>query len=237
METHQQISNAVKALADKERAVHLQRYFKTGIGQYGEGDVFLGLKVPQLRKLAAQHYKQANPKTIEKLLASHYHEFRLLALFMLVLQFQKSKSEEEKENIVQLYLHNINGINNWDLVDASAPYILGTYLLHKPKTILYEMAQSGHLWKQRIAIISTYYFIRQGHYSDTLQIAKLLLQHPHDLIHKATGWMLRELGNKNLEAEVAFLAEHYHQMPRTMLRYAIEKFEPRLKEQFMKGMI
>ena len=236
MNKHQQITSAVKALADNERAVHLQRYFKTGIGQYGEGDVFLGLKVPQVRKLAAQYYKQATKETIEKLLGSHYHEIRLLALFMLVHQFQKSKSGEEKESIVQLYLNNIKGINNWDLVDASAPYILGAHLLHKTKTILYELAQSGHLWQQRIAIISTYYFIKQGHYTDTLNIAKLLLQHPHDLIHKATGWMLRELGNKNQELEVNFLAEHYRRMPRTMLRYAIEKFEPGLREQFMKGL-
>lgn len=237
MNTYQQISNAVKALADKERAVHLQRYFKTGAGQYGEGDQFLGLRVPQVRKLATEFYKQAAPETIIELLGSPYHELRLLALFMLVLQFKKAKSEEEKENIVQLYLHNIPAINNWDLVDASAPYILGAHLLHKPKTILYEMAQSGNLWKQRIAIISTYYFIKQGHFNDTLNIAKILLQHPHDLIHKATGWMLRELGNKNLEVEINFLSEHYRNMPRTMLRYAIEKFEPRLKEQFMKGMI
>lgn len=224
-------------MADGERAVHLQRYFKTGQGQYGEGDVFLGLKVPQVRKLAAQFYKQATPETIEKLLGSHYHEIRLLALFILVLRYTKSKSEAEKETIVQIYLQNLPRINNWDMVDASAPYILGPHLLQKPKTILYDMAQSGHLWQQRISIIATAYFIKQGQFTDTFKIAKILLQHPHDLIHKATGWMLREIGNKNKEAEINFLVEHYHQMPRTMLRYAIEKFEPGLKEQFMKGMI
>lgn len=237
MATLQQISNAVTALADRERAVHLQRYFKTSAGQYGEGDLFLGLRVPQVRKLAAQFYKQATPETVEKLMGSQYHEIRLLALFMLVLQYQKSKTEEEKENIVQLYLTNLEGINNWDLVDSSAPYILGAHLLHKPKTILYQLAQSGQLWQQRIAIIATYFFIKNNHFEDTFKISTILLQHPHDLIHKATGWMLREVGNKNKEAAVQFLASHYHHMPRTMLRYAIEKFEPRLKEQFMKGLL
>jgi len=234
---HQQITNAVMEWTDEERAAHSQRYFKTGAGQYGEGDVFLGLRVPQVRKLSVQFYKEATPETIEKLLASQYHELRLLALFMLVLQYQKSKAEAEKESIVELYLRNLQYVNNWDLVDSSAPYILGAHLLKRPKNLLYEMAQSGHLWKQRIAIVATYYFIKKNHFTDTLQIAELLLQHPHDLIHKATGWMLREVGNKDLDTEVQFLVTHYHNMPRTMLRYAIEKFEPRLKEQFMKGLI
>ena len=237
MATYNEIERAVMLLADEDRATHLQRYFKTGVGQYGAGDVFLGLRVPQLRSLSTLYYKDAQPDTIEKLLNSRYHEFRLLALFILVLQFKKKKTDKEKEDVVELYLKNIDNINNWDLVDASAPYILGAYLLHKPKALLYNLAQSGNLWQQRIAIISTYYFIKNNHFTDTLQIAERFLNHKHDLIHKATGWMLREIGNKNKDVAIHFLTEHYHAMPRTMLRYAIEKFEPRLKEQFMKGII
>jgi 3-methyladenine DNA glycosylase AlkD len=156
----------------------------------------------------------------------------------LVYKFEKSKIDEEKEAIVNLYLNNLAAVNNWDLVDSSAPYILGAYLFNKGnKDIIYEFANSKELWKERIAVISTSYFIKQDQFEDTLKISEILLNNKHDLIHKAVGWMLREVGNRNLEVEIEFLKKHYKDMPRTMLRYAIEKFEAGLREKFMKGLI
>lgn len=232
-----QIERAIQQASCPEKVPVLQRYFKTGKGQYGEGDVFAGVSVPAQRQIAKGFHKEAAATDIQKLLQSPVHEHRLTALLLLVLQFQKAKKEKNKEELVSLYLANLEGVNNWDLVDSSAPYILGAYLFNKPKTLLYEFATSGHLWKQRIAIVATYYFIKKEQYEDTLAIAKLLLHHPHDLIHKATGWMLRKVGNRNKETAVEFLAMHYQTMPRTALRYAIEKLEPQLRLQFLKGLV
>jgi len=156
---------------------------------------------------------------------------------MMVYKFEKAKDESEREEIVNTYLKNIEAVNNWDLVDSSAPQILGLFLWDKSKDILYEMAQTPDLWKQRIAIMSTFYFIKQGEYDDALKISEILLNHKHDLIHKAVGWMLREIGNRDFEVEYNFLKENYKAMPRTMLRYAIEKFEPDLRQKFLKGLI
>lgn len=220
-----------------EKAAYLPEFFQAFEGGYGEGDRFLGVVVPDQRKVAREYYKVVSIKDIEELLNEPYHEYRLTALFMMVYKFEKAKDKKEKEEIVNTYLNNIVAVNNWDLVDSSAPQILGPFLWDKNRGILYEMAQTQDLWKQRIAIMSTFYFIKQGEFNDTLKIAKMLLNHEHDLIHKAVGWMLREIGKRDFEVEYNFLKENYKVMPRTMLRYAIEKFEPDLRQKFLKGLI
>lgn len=233
----EEIKQELKKYVNAEKAAFLPKFFQAFEGGYGEGDRFLGVVVPDQRKVARKYYKAASIKDIEELLNEPYHEYRLTALFMMVYKFEKAKDKKEKEEIVNTYLNNIVAVNNWDLVDSSAPQILGLFLWDKSKDILYEMAQTPDLWKQRIAIMSTFYFIKQGEYDDTLKIAKMLLNHEHDLIHKAVGWMLREIGKRDFEVEYNFLKENYKVMPRTMLRYAIEKFEPDLRQNFLKGLI
>ncbi|MFZ3102668.1 MAG: DNA alkylation repair protein [Desulfitobacteriaceae bacterium] len=222
---------------DKDKTAFFPRFFKTSEGSYGEGDQFIGVTVPNLRKVSKNHYKDFDLKETVKLLTEPIHEYRLAALFILVYKFEKAKNELEKEDIVNLYLNNVRSVNNWDLVDSSADKILGPYFFAKDKELLYNFAHSSDLWKQRIAIISTFYFIKKDHFQDTLDIAKILLNHKHDLIHKAVGWMLREIGNRKFNIEYDFLKDNYKDMPRTMLRYAIEKFEPGLRQQFLKGYI
>lgn len=217
------------------KAKDLRRFFKTGKGDYGEGDIFIGVAVPEQRKIARLHYQNISLAELKELLQDPCHECRLTALFMLRLRFEKEKVDLKLEELVQLYLDNIDYVNNWDLVDSSAPYILGPYLYGKNPTLLYELAASGNLWRQRIAVLSTFYFIRQGRFEETLNLAEKLLDHPHDLIHKAVGWMLREVGNRDFECELAFLKKHHRGMPRTMLRYAIEKFEHNLRKKILRG--
>ncbi|HUT64913.1 MAG TPA: DNA alkylation repair protein [Spirochaetota bacterium] len=229
------IKKALSSCADPKKAAHLQRFFRTGPGEYGEGDRFLGIKVPDGRAVAKRYYKDVSFNGIGELLESEIHEHRLTALFMLVLKFEKSRDETEKARIIDLYLKYLDRVNNWDLVDSSAPKILGAWLFDKDRALLYELARTGHLWRQRAAVLSTFYFIKHGDFSDALQIAELLLGHPHDLIHKAAGWMLREIGNRDRETEEAFLKKHYKKMPRTMLRYAIEKFEPEIRSRYLNG--
>lgn len=227
--------------ADLEKAVvpgkakDLMRFFKTGPGEYGEGDIFIGVTVPEQRKIARNHYKDTVPDELEKLLRDPCHECRLTALFILRLKYEKEKSATKKEELVKLYLNNLDYINNWDLVDSSAPYILGPYLYSSDSTLLFELAESGELWRQRIAVLTTAYFIKHGRFDETLKLAEMLLEHPHDLIHKAVGWMLREVGNRDLDCELEFLKKHHNKMPRTMLRYAIEKFEPALRKNILSG--
>jgi len=232
-----EIKHELKKYINHEKAAFFPRFFQAFEGGYGEGDLFLGVVVPDQRKVAKKYYKFVSMKDIEELLNEPYHECRLTALFMMVYKFEKAKVENEREDIVNIYLKNIGAVNNWDLVDSSAPHILGQFLWDKDKSILYEMAKSQDLWKQRIAMMSTFYFIKQGEFDDALKIAKILLNHEHDLIQKAVGWMLREIGNRDFEVEYNFLKENYKSMPRTMLRYAIEKFEPELREKFLKGLI
>jgi len=222
---------------DQEKAEFFPKFFNAYSGGYGEGDQFLGVKVPDQRKVARKYYKNISLEGVQMLLRSPIHEYRLTALLILVYKFEKSKSEEDKKKIVDLYLNNLEYVNNWDLVDSSAYKILGAYLEERDRSILYHLAKSDHLWSQRVAIIATLWFIRKNQFSDTLNIAKILLNHEHDLIHKAVGWMLREVGNKDFETEFQFLKMHYKQMPRTMLRYAIEKFDPGLRQQFLKGLV
>jgi 3-methyladenine DNA glycosylase AlkD len=229
-----QLRDDLKKLTDPEKAKIYQRFFKTGRGQYGEGDLFLGATVPQSRGIAKK-YSQLPFKELSELLKSKYHEERLIALFILVDNFKKG-DEGIKDKIYQFYLKNTQYINNWDLVDSSAPQIVGHYLAEEDKQILLKLAVSNSLWEKRIAILSTFYFIRFQKNSDwTFKIAKILLNDKHDLIHKAVGWMLREAGkNISKEVEKEFLNKHYQIMPRTMLRYAIEHFNPQEKAFYMK---
>ena len=218
----QEITDHLHSLADSERARHAVRYFKTGVGGYGYGDKFLGIRVPLIRQ-AVKQYADTSLGTAEKLLKSEYHEIRLFALLLLVSRFSRGDAAE-RDRIYRLYLNNTRYINNWDLVDSSAPRIVGAYLDDKDRSVLYALAKSSSLWERRIAVLATFYFIGNGQFSDALRIAELLLNDPEDLIHKAVGWMLREAGKRDLAVEVAFLRDHYQKMPRTMLRYAIEKF-------------
>jgi 3-methyladenine DNA glycosylase AlkD len=222
------LQSQLRALASAETAANLQRFFKTGPGQYGAGDVFLGIKVPPLRALAKQH-RDAGLDTIAALLASRYHEERMFAL-LLLMQFYQGADEAAQQAAYDLYLGHTQHINNWDLVDVSAPRIVGRHLQDRPRKVLHKLARSSSLWERRIAILATAWFIRLDDYADTLRIAEMLLQDEHDLMHKAVGWMLREVGKRDLAAEEDFLHRHYRGMPRTMLRYAIERFpEPKRK--------
>lgn len=230
-----QILKELKQLGDPNRAQHSQRFFKTGKGEYGEGDVFLGIKVPIQRALA-KRFKHASREDALELLHSEYHEARLTALFLLVHLFDSGDSEG-RARIYSDYLKNVTYINNWDLVDSSALQIVGHQLYDKDRSHLKTLAESQDLWERRIAIIATYYFIRQYDFQDTLGIAAILLNDSQDLIHKAVGWMLREVGNRSRPTELKFLNEHYKAMPRTMLRYAIEKFPEELRQGYLKGTI
>ena len=218
-----EVRKELKSMADPGKAAILQRYFKTGLGQYGEGDIFIGVTVPQSRKVAKK-FSQLQLVEVKTLLYSRIHEERLVALLILVWRYSSAlSSREEKEEIVKFYLDNIKQVNNWDLVDLSAPNILGAHLIDRDRRLLYRLARSENVWERRIAILATYHFIRNGDFSDTLKIAEMLLQDRHDLIHKAAGWMLREVGKRDVASEEAFLEKHLGVMPRTMLRYAIER--------------
>jgi len=231
------VKRELKEKADTEKALHLQKFFKAVPGGYGEGDKFIGVSVPDQKKIAKKYYKDCTLNEAEELLNAKIHEYRLTSLFIMIYKFENSKEEEEQKAIVDLYVKNIKNVNNWDLVDSSAYKILGSYLEDKDKGLLYEYADSGDLWKQRIAVITTFHFIRNNQYTDTLNIAEILLNHKHDLIHKAVGWMLREVGKRDFETEYDFLRKNYKNMPRTMLRYAIEKFDEKLRKQFLYGEI
>jgi len=232
---YQEIIYYLKNLANLEIAEHSQRFFKTGEGEYGFGDRFLGIRVPVIRQ-AVKKYKMTPLNIAEKLLKSEYHEVRLFALLLLVFRFSKSSADEQKE-IYHLYLTNTQYINNWDLVDSSAHHIIGSYLENKNRSVLYDLSKSNLLWERRIAIMSTFYFIKKNQFDDTIQISEQLLSDKEDLIHKAVGWMLREVGKRNLDREVTFLKTHYQKMPRTMLRYAIEKFSKEERQRYLFGKV
>lgn len=218
------VTKDLTSYLDKGKANLLQRFFKTGKGEYGEGDVFIGVMVPSIR-IVAKKYQALPLDEVQKLLNSKIHEHRLTALLILTYRFAKA-DENTKKQIVQLYLKNTKNINNWDLIDLSSVEILGEYFLehHTYKKILYKFAKSTSLWERRISIISTFTFIRDYQFTDSLTIAEMLLNDKEDLIHKAVGWMLREIGKRDLRTEEGFLKKYYRTMPRTMLRYAIEKF-------------
>ena len=226
------IQRELETYADPVKREYLPRFFKTGKGQYGEGDKFLGVVVPNTRQVAKQ-YKHEPFGVMATLLQSEWHECRLCALLMLVERFKKS-DEKGKKEIYDFYLSQTGRINNWDLVDLSAPGIVGEYLKDKPRKDLYRLADSPLLWDQRIAVVSTYTLIKNGDFIDILALSERLLHHKHDLMQKAVGWMLREMGKRDKDLLVQFLEKHCRTMPRTMLRYAIEKFPEEERKEFMK---
>jgi 3-methyladenine DNA glycosylase AlkD len=225
----------INAIASPEIAQTMQWFFKTGKGEYGECDVFVGLKVPTQRILARE-FRDLTLNDLKSLLNSRVHEERLISLFILVHLYEKG-DEKEKKQLFTFYLKNLKGVNNWDLVDLSAPKIVGNYLMNKDKSLLNKFAKSDNLWKRRIAIISTQEFIRNNKFDTTLKIARILLNDEHDLIHKAVGWMLREIGKRDLIKEEKFLKVYYKKMPRTMLRYAIEKFPEAKRQKYLQSKI
>lgn len=257
MQEAKKIKKELQKLADPIQASILQIFFKTGKGEYGEGDIFLGIKVPVQRKVAKK-YIELPLENIKELLKSKIHEHRLTALIILTEKYKKSKTEDssassprpaigseaqarrelgtkagQEEKIFNLYLCNTKYINNWDLVDVTAPHIVGNFLLDKPRGILYKLAKSSSLWERRIAIIATLAFIRKEDFIDTLLISKILLKDKHDLIHKAVGWMLREVGKRDQKIEEDFLNKYYLHMPRVMLRYAIERLPEHKRKYYL----
>ena len=223
----------ITARADASQVEGLSRFFKTGPGQYGEGDKFLGIKVPVTREVVKACWRETTMQDLEECIASEYHEVRLAALLALVELFRHDKTQQQA--CVDFYLAHTDRINNWDLVDLSCYPLLGVWLLDKDRPLLYDLARNGKtLWEQRIGIVSTMTFIRHGQLQDTFDIADILLHHPHDLIHKAVGWLLREAGKRDKEALVHYLEPRYQEMPRTMLRYAIEKFPEAERQQYLK---
>ncbi len=235
MTTYQKIIDSLNELSDTKKDIKsLEKFFQVYPGGYGEGDKFIAVSVPNQRLISKKYYKEATVVELEKLLKSPIHEHRLTALFMLVLKYQKAKDFALQEQIANLYLNNIDHVNGWDLVDSSAHLILGAHLEKTERfEILDEFATSNHLWKQRVSVIATFHQIRLDNYEHCLRIAEKLVYHKHDLIHKAVGWMLREVGNRSLKDELPFLDKNASTMPRTMLRYAIEKFDPELKSKYM----
>jgi 3-methyladenine DNA glycosylase AlkD len=227
------IRKKLQELGSEEKAKVLQRFFKTGPGEYGEGDIFLGVGVPELRKLVKE-YPDITIEESVQLLRSRIHEERMLALLILVGKYSKG-NETVKKKIYEMYLQNTKFINSWDLVDSSAHHIVGDFLMDKSKEPLCHLAKSKSLWERRIAILSTFHFIKQDNYSETLKISKILLTDEQDLIHKAVGWMLREIGKRHIFTQEAFLKKHYKRMPRTMLRYAVEKFPELKRQKYLKG--
>lgn len=227
------IQSRLISLGDPAIARHSQRFFKTGPGEYGEGDRFRGIRVPQIRAVAKE-FRHAAVADAARLLESQYHEDRLCALFLLVHLFKKGDAALQK-NIYDLYLKKTDHINNWDLVDSSAEHIVGAYLLDKSRRPLYTLAKSRSLWERRVSIMATFHFIRKNEFEDTLRLADVLLQDKEDLIHKAVGWMLREIGNRDQNVAEQFLGSRYTEMPRTMLRYAIEKYSDRRRKQYLNG--
>jgi 3-methyladenine DNA glycosylase AlkD len=229
------IKAELQQLGNPAQARVLQRFFKTGKGEYGEGDVFRGIKIPVLRKLAKK-YQDMTCAEVGKLLTSKFHEDRMLALLLLLDKYSKANIAGKKQ-LYTMYLCNTRFINNWDLVDVTAHHIVGHYLMDKNREPLYRLAQSKILWERRIAIIATFHYIRQNKFDDTLEIAGMLIDDPHDLMHKAVGWMLREVGKRDLQAEEQFLKTYYRQMPRTMLRYAIERFPEAKRRAYLEGKV
>ena len=229
-------SEEIRALADKERAGHSKKFFKTGKGEYGYGDIFLGVRTPQIRSIAKKNISISTTE-MKTLIKSKYHEERLLGLIILANKYSKDKDEKVRNQLYKIYVSSFKYVNNWDLVDVTCPHVVGKHLMDKERSILYSWARSEDLWTKRIAIVSTHWFIRKNDLDDTFKIAEILLNDEHDLIHKAVGWMLREAGKRDLEKEEIFLKKHYKNMPRTMLRYSIEKFPEPKRQKYLKGTI
>ena len=228
-----EIQRRLAALGDARVAEGSRRFFKTGPGEYGEGDLFRGIRVPVLRALAKEYRSVPLPEA-ERLLRSTFHEDRLLALLLLVRLYSRG-DETLREKIYRLYLKNTRFVNNWDLVDSSAEHIVGAHLWERPRAPLGRLAKSEDLWERRVAVMATFHFVKRGEFRETLDLARALLSDREDLMHKAVGWMLREVGKRDPEAEERFLKENYRRMPRTMLRYAIEKFPEERRRRYLKG--
>ena len=229
------IQRELESLADPGHAAILLRFFQTGPGEYGEGNRFRGIRVPVLRKIAKKYRDLPLPEA-GRLLQSGFHDDRLLALLILIHQYYQGEGSA-RDAIHRLYLAHARLVNNWDLVDASAPHLLGHYLQDRPKGLLTRLAASGVLWERRMAVMATFSFIKLGDFDETCRIARILLNDPEDLIHKAVGWMLREVGKRDVAVAEAFLQAHYRQMPRTMLRYAIERFPAARRQAYLRGAV
>lgn len=230
--TAQALRRQLSDFADKEKAKFLIGFFKTGIGQYAEGDKFLGVMVPKVRAVV-KNYSQMTFAELQKLIDSPYNEERLASLLVLVSRFQKADSEKLKTQVFNFYKKNLKRVNNWNLVDASAPYIFGNYLFNRKRDVLYQLAKSKNLWERRVAILSTFYFIRFDDFVDALKISEILMEDKEDLIHKAVGWMLREVGKRDEKTLKTFLDKHARTMPRTALRYAVERLPLKVRKGFM----
>ncbi len=231
----EQIKLALAEKAIPEKAAFFPRFFKTKPGEYGAGDKFLGVTVPEQRKIAKTCFKEIDLEDLSELIQDPFHEVRLTAIFMLVYRYGFLKLESERKVLVDFYIKHLEFVNNWDLVDSSCHQILGHYYRNKSKELFFQFAESGHLWKQRIAMVSAYHWIKRGEFDDACAIAERLIFHSHDLIQKAVGWMLREIGNQDLEIELSFLRRYYRTMPRTALRYSIEKLDSDLRQKILKG--
>ena len=231
------IPSQFRKLSDSQIAEHSQKFFKTGPGEYGYGDVFLGIRMPVIRKFAKDHGQDLSRPQIQVLIQSKYHEERMLGLIILVNQYKKVQTDKEKNSAYNFYIKNFKFINNWDLVDVTCPHIIGPHLIDKDRDVLYKWARSKDLWVKRISIVTNWWFIRKNDLKDVFKISQILLQDDHDLIHKAVGWMLREAGKKDLKKLETFLQKNHQKMPRTMLRYAIERFPESKRQRYLKGTI
>lgn len=238
MSTIKEIQEALAVLSIPEKAEFFPKYFKTGRGEYGEGDLFLGVKVPDQRSVAKAFFSKITMQELSGLLSSKYHEHRLTALLILVFKFEKTKDERIKKEIVEFYLDHLNYINNWDLVDSSCYKILGRYCFENQREdLLQKLSVSDEMWHKRIAVVGTLFYIKKGVFELTKELVTRNLKHPHDLMHKANGWMLREMGQRNESELVNYLNLYYKEMPRTCLRYAIEKLDENVRQDYLKGRI
>ncbi|MFC3159870.1 DNA alkylation repair enzyme [Chryseobacterium arachidis] len=233
-----EIEEALAVLSIPEKAEFFPKFFKTGKGEYGEGDLFLGVKVPDQRSVAKEYYAKISWEDLSQLLSSKYHEHRLTALFMLISKFEKTKDKAVKDELVEFYLNHLQHVNNWDLVDSSCYKILGRYAFENQKeSLLKKLSDSEDMWHKRIAVVGTMHYIKKGYFDLTKEFVTQNLKHTHDLMHKANGWLLREMGNKNEKELIDYLNKHYKEMPRTCLRYAIEKLDEDLRQDYLKGRI
>jgi len=233
-----EIQEALAVLSIPEKAAFFPKFFKTGKGEYGEGDLFLGVTVPDQRSVAKEYYAKISLDKLSELLSSKYHEHRLTALLILILKFEKTKDKIIKEEIVEFYLNHLKYINNWDLVDSSCYKILGRYAFENQKEdLLRKLSDSDEMWHKRIAVVGTMYYVKKGSFDLTKEFVTQNLYHPHDIMHKANGWMLREMGNKNETELINYLNQYYREMPRTCLRYSIEKLDEELRQNYLKGRI
>ena len=233
-----EIKEALAVLSIPEKAEFFPRFFKTGKGEYGEGDLFLGVKVPDQRSVAKEYYSRLNLEELSELLSSKYHEHRLTALFMLISKFEKTKDNTIKDEVVKFYLNHLKYVNNWDLVDSSCYKILGRYAFeNKKESLLRDLSEAEEMWHKRIAVVGTMHYVKKGSYDLTKEFVTRNLKHSHDLMHKANGWLLREMGNKNEKELISYLNIYYKEMPRTCLRYAIEKLDEEVRQDYLKGRI